>query len=525
MRHVTAFRKPATFYAGLLFAAFSLFAGVSTAQAQTMMPIPPHYSSYTGYVRGYWFVAPVDFYMLGVRVPTDASSAQQSIEVLRLAAAPPVYSTCTSNFTSLGYWPNEPGNNILPMKVLIRAGDVIGIFGARWTVSGYFNSINSYSSSGNYNTTILGQPTVLKRFLFQDGIMYQQATCVSDNSPGQLGRVEMYYGPPCEVPAGNLEASLVDASGQSQGYAEIPGTVWVKYRVSYPSGASDVTVTLNFHRVGDPNPNPAFTASVNDTKLDGVELVNQQLVNIPAGVLPGYYRVVPVINSLNSCKEYQDSELPELTFMLVNPGTSPCIVWPGDVTTDGIVNYGDRKGLNNYIHDANLNSSWLNGPARYRSDAATNPLTYLEWEAQAAVPWATASGCHMDTDGNGTVNNFDYIAIKMNWMRTWGMGGAKDNDRMNAHSFDLGQNFPNPFNPATQLQYSMPERSKVRIVVMDMLGREVAALTDGIVESGVRTVTFDATGMQSGAYVAVATMQGLETGITFTKSIRMTLTK
>jgi hypothetical protein len=504
---------------------FMLFTEIVPLQAQIMMPIPPHSRTYTGYVRGYWFTSPVDFFMLGVRVPTDASSAQQGIEVLRIAAAPPRYAACTSNLTVLGYWPNVPGTAMIPMKVLVRQGEVIGILGSRWSVSGNFSSINSYSASANYTSNILGQPVVLKRFLWQAGIMYTHATCVSDNSPGSLGRVEMYYGPPCEVPAGNLDVSLVDASGQSQAYAEVPGTVWVKYRVSYPAGATDVSVTLNFHLVGDPNPVPAFSATVNDTKLAGQELVNQQMVNVPPGVQPGYYRVFPVVNSKNSCDEYQDSELGELTFMLVDPGTTPCIVWPGDVNNDGLVNFGDRKGLTNYIHDANLNSLWLNGPARYRSDAATNPLTYLTWVAQAAVPWYTPEGCYMDTDGNGVINNFDFIAMKMNWMRNHGVGSGKSNDEFSPNSFYLSQNFPNPFNPTTRINYSIPERSQVRIVVMDVLGREIETLVNGVFEEGARTVSYNAEHLNSGAYFVFAYLNGLESGLSSTKSIKMTLSK
>lgn len=501
-----------------LFLGAMLFAEVQTATAQTMMPLPPHNRTYTGSVRGYWFVAPVDFYMLGVRVPTDASSAAQSIHVMRLASTPPAYAGSTTNYTTLGYWGSVAGTNILPMNELIKAGDVIGILGYRGTS-------NSYSTTGAKISDILGSPVTLTRFLYQGSITSSPAGAVSQEAAYEISRVEMYYGPPCEIPDGNLEASLVDAGGQSQAYAEIPGNVWVKYRVSYPAGETDVTVNLDFYLVGGSSSSPEFSVQVNDTKQAGQDLIAQQMVSIPAGVPTGYYRVVPTFTSKNSCDEYQDTEIDELTFMLVNPGTQPCIVWPGDVNNDGLVNYGDRKGLTNYIHDANLNPVWLNGPARYRSDAASNPLTYLEWSAQAAVPWATPEGCYMDTDGNGTVNNFDFIAIKMNWMRAHDGGAGKAIGEAEINTFTVNQNFPNPFNPSTSISYNVPEESAVRIVVLDMLGREVATLVDGTVQEGTHSAVFDAAGMSSGAYMAVATMQGTESGMTFTKTIRMTLSK
>jgi hypothetical protein len=75
-------------------------------------------------------------------------------------------------------------------------------------------------------------------------------------------------------------------------------------------------------------------------------------------------------------------------------------------------------------------------------------------------------------------------------------------------AFKLDQNFPNPFNGATLIKYSIAEsgeygvRSRdVRLVVHDLLGREVAVLVNERKAPGSYEVTFDASGLSSGVYI------------------------
>jgi hypothetical protein len=67
-------------------------------------------------------------------------------------------------------------------------------------------------------------------------------------------------------------------------------------------------------------------------------------------------------------------------------------------------------------------------------------------------------------------------------------------------AFYLSQNYPNPFNPSTQIDYSVPQASKVSLKVFDILGREVASLVDEYKEIGTYTVTFDASNLPGGIY-------------------------
>jgi len=65
----------------------------------------------------------------------------------------------------------------------------------------------------------------------------------------------------------------------------------------------------------------------------------------------------------------------------------------------------------------------------------------------------------------------------------------------------LAQNYPNPFNPATVVSYQLPVASTVRLVVYDILGREVAVLVNEREGPGSYEARFDATGLASGVYL------------------------
>ncbi|MDX9759688.1 MAG: hypothetical protein RBU27_11050 [Bacteroidota bacterium] len=512
---------------------FRMFAGVCVLlgllsmqeiQAQPqMMPIPPHASNYTGYSRGFWFTAPTAFFLEGVRVPTDASAtADQHLFIVRFYAPPPGLPG-TAAYDVLGEWYNMPGTGIIPCKILIQAGDHIGVIGHRGTLPATnFNAINSYGNTP-FTSDILGQPVSLNRLLYQDNILNIRPGLLG-SATGQIGRVELYVGPPCEIPDGTLSASIVDGGGNEIGFVSVPSTVWVAYDVRYPFGAANISVDVDFTLMGESS--PAYSATLHDTKVDGINLQNRQMIALPPTLTPGYYLVDFTITTKNSCDEYEDVVLPQGLLLVIPDGAILCSVWPGDVNNDGLVNYNDRRDLNTYIHDANLRDSWLTGPARFLHDADTNPLTYLEWKQQPGIPWQTPEGCYMDADGNGVINNFDYIAIKLNWMHTH--DESPENKKISdfsAQTFDMDQNFPNPFNPTTSLRYSVPERSMVRLVVTDMLGRNTVTLVDGAVDTGVHRAVFDASTAASGSYIATITMTGTESGLAFSKTIRMTLSK
>jgi flagellar hook assembly protein FlgD len=58
-------------------------------------------------------------------------------------------------------------------------------------------------------------------------------------------------------------------------------------------------------------------------------------------------------------------------------------------------------------------------------------------------------------------------------------------------AFALKQNIPNPFNTSTQIRYSIPEESTVRLVIYDLAGKEVTTLTHATLEPSHYQDTWD----------------------------------
>jgi hypothetical protein len=67
-------------------------------------------------------------------------------------------------------------------------------------------------------------------------------------------------------------------------------------------------------------------------------------------------------------------------------------------------------------------------------------------------------------------------------------------------SFLLKQNFPNPFNPKTTIEYVLPGRSSIRLSIYNSLGQEIALLVNGEQTAGIHTVTWDGSDFSSGTY-------------------------
>ena len=66
--------------------------------------------------------------------------------------------------------------------------------------------------------------------------------------------------------------------------------------------------------------------------------------------------------------------------------------------------------------------------------------------------------------------------------------------------FTVKQNFPNPFNPTTNIEYSIPEDNNVQVKIYNAIGMEVTTILNEFQQAGVHNVTFNAANFSSGIY-------------------------
>ena len=81
-------------------------------------------------------------------------------------------------------------------------------------------------------------------------------------------------------------------------------------------------------------------------------------------------------------------------------------------------------------------------------------------------------------------------------------------DELNPHEFSLSPAYPNPFNPVTHLDLKIPTAERVKVTVVDILGREVAILQNGMMAPGHYKISWNGTNrfgktVASGTYFSV----------------------
>ena len=138
-------------------------------------------------------------------------------------------------------------------------------------------------------------------------------------------------------------------------------------------------------------------------------------------------------------------------------------------------------------------------------DGQLNLVDALTYNDEA--PWPT------EPDGNGPTLSLLSPSLDNSLPQSWGVSsghgtpGALNefavdvkNDENLPTEFKLKQNFPNPFNPITNISFDIPESGKVTLMIFDILGNEVKTLINEY-KAGNYNIGFNASNLSSGIYI------------------------
>jgi Secretion system C-terminal sorting domain len=93
------------------------------------------------------------------------------------------------------------------------------------------------------------------------------------------------------------------------------------------------------------------------------------------------------------------------------------------------------------------------------------------------------------------------VSDTVHWANTGGNQNVNAGNEANVNTFELMQNFPNPFNPSTQIEFTLEESGQVTLKVFNLLGKEVSTLVDSKLSAGIHSVNFDGSNLNSGVYL------------------------
>ncbi|MDR3611548.1 MAG: T9SS type A sorting domain-containing protein [Ignavibacteriaceae bacterium] len=106
-----------------------------------------------------------------------------------------------------------------------------------------------------------------------------------------------------------------------------------------------------------------------------------------------------------------------------------------------------------------------------------------------------------DVKRNAPVNKTDTVVIQISSSNGVNVSKEFIFTYMAPKEYKLAQNFPNPFNPSTTIQYQLPFDCKVSLKVYDILGKEVATLINEEQIAGFKEVAFYGQRFASGVYI------------------------
>ncbi|MEX0780558.1 MAG: T9SS type A sorting domain-containing protein [Balneolales bacterium] len=235
------------------------------------------------------------------------------------------------------------------------------------------------------------------------------------------------------------------------------------------------------------------------------------------------------MQTVSELMEQEDLEIKEFSFYLEDSPSTSIENWDGQDwqfeerlmwETNG--ESSDEKIL---VFEDYINEHWVPESRmvfKYNDAELANKLEMQEYRG---IEWATVfleeyiyndSGLRISHIQQFNMNgSFQNIARYDNTWQQVSTSTNRENELPVAH--ELGNAYPNPFNPATVVPYEMESANHVTIKVYDVTGRVISTLYDGMQAAGTHQVSLDGAQLASGKYI----IRMESTGFTQTKGVTL----
>ena len=263
---------------------------------------------------------------------------------------------------------------------------------------------------------------------------------------------------------------------------------------------------------------------VNPTVVDQLILESIDNLDPTPGFLDGMYALIATVtgtvysnyeddikDAFITKKIYFDPPAVPTNFTLTNPtGSFPSFSWS---SSSGSVSYKIfRKCSYGYYGDCS---------SIYEEVGSTSGTSWTDFSV-------TQNGSGQEDNYIYAVKGINSIGGSSNYSNSAHVGGQpsfmKELTQLLPETFSLKHNYPNPFNPSTQINFDLPETAEVSLKIYNIMGQEVTTLINKEMTAGFHSALFEADNLSSGVYIARLTAIG-SSGQQFIQEIKMQLIK
>ncbi|MEO8512976.1 MAG: T9SS type A sorting domain-containing protein [Ignavibacteria bacterium] len=251
--------------------------------------------------------------------------------------------------------------------------------------------------------------------------------------------------------------------------------------------------------------------------------------------------ILLVINLLTGNLLFAQSQI------LYNPGSLIDVGSGADVCADAIIINGTYSGsgtictgalpvsLSSFTSSVNKRDVTLMWVTEYELNNSGFDIERTNITSGGAVEWSktdyipghgtsNAPNGYLFKDEKLKTGNYRYRLKQIDYNGNFEYFTLEGDVTVNPpHNFEMSQNYPNPSNPKSKINFEIPVDGRVTIKVYDIIGREVYSLLDGNRAADYYTVEFDGTNLASGVYFYRIAVEG--SSQVFTKTLKMMLIK